>query len=410
MGELQLEEDFLDIFQCRLLNSKNKMAERDTADYEKSEKVAIDAGKSALQKSPWLFDRAAGLRGFFVEMRKNDNVHPDHFSVHCVDGAGTKLFYGPRTGNYRFQSLDALRMNSNDMATVLNALPDSLCIYIAVQDKIKLHHMGEIMEGFRQGLEGIKVRQPFNVNMGKLETASLDEMISLGVPGLGYDIGVVLSGFIRKDLVPKLDPKPGDFIVGVASTGLHSNGHTGARHVLFTSDFEYRDEWKSQYRGRFSPNDKPDILEGKTVIEALQIPTACYFLDSHVIGDLFRSNPDIYGINITGNGLANFNRAGSGVSFEITDPLPLLPIHKLLIQESKWDPYNAYLKQNNGMGFAYIVQGRNNADDVVELINKMGRNHAQIVGNVKASDEGELVTHMHKSYEGGMLTYRGYSA
>src|SRR3989338_4237177 len=110
----------------------------------------------------------------------------------------------------------------------------------------------------------------FDLNIGKLETASLDEMISLGIPNKGHDFGIVMTGYIKKDKVPNLNPKPGHLIVGISSTGLHSNGYTGARHVLFTSDVEYREEWKSQYKGRFYFNDKPKILEGKTVLEALQ--------------------------------------------------------------------------------------------------------------------------------------------
>ena len=304
---------------------------------------------------------------------------------------------------------DGIAMNANDMATMINAYPDAVDLYMACQTEVEEKHMGDIIGGVVDALEKIRVPDaPFDVNIGKLETASLDEMISLGIQGKGFDVGIVMTGFIEKSKIPNLDPTPGDIIVGVASTGLHSNGFTGARHVLLTPDVEYRDEWKSQYKGRFSLKDKPEILQGKTVLEALQVPTALYLKQSCLIGQIFEDKR-IYGINITGNGLHNFNRAGRAVSFEITNPLPMLPIHKLLIQESGWNPQTAYKKQNMGMGFAYIVPNLALADDIVDYINKTGEQKAQIVGEVRQNTLDILETTLHKPYEGKKLDFIGYA-
>jgi len=388
-----------------------KNTKKDTADYEEREEIAIRSGKKALERAPWLFNRRSNLikGGFFVELRENNLVHPDYCSVHCVDGNGTKLFLGPWSGNYRKAPQDGIAMNANDMATIISAYPDALNIYIACQTEVEEQHMGEIMNGFVDAAEKIKIQNaPFDLNIGKLETASLDEMISLGIPNKGHDFGIVMVGYIKKDKVPNLEPKPGHLIVGVSSTGLHSNGYTGARHVLFTPDVEYREEWKSQYKGRFHFNDKPKILEGKTVLEALQVPTALYLVEASLIGQEF-NNRDIYGVNITGNGLHNFNRAGKNVSFEITEPMDILPIHKLLIQESNWSPKQAYTKQNMGMGFTYIAPSFDIAEGIVKLINDRGENKAKIVGVVNKSKEKELITRIHKPYEGNLLEFIGYS-
>jgi len=60
--------------------------------------------------------------------------------------------------------------------------------------------MGEIMDGFVDAFERIRIpNAPWDLNVGKLETASLDEMISLGVPGKGVDFGIVMTGLIHKD-------------------------------------------------------------------------------------------------------------------------------------------------------------------------------------------------------------------
>ena len=56
---------------------------QDTADYEGSEAIAISSGKQAIARAPWLSNRKVQRAGgFFVELRENDRVHPDHYSVH----------------------------------------------------------------------------------------------------------------------------------------------------------------------------------------------------------------------------------------------------------------------------------------------------------------------------------------
>jgi len=383
---------------------------KDTADYEESEKIAIESGKKAIARTPWLLNRThPAASGFFFELKKNDVVHPGYFAIHCVDGVGTKLFLSAWSGNYGLQPIDGIAMNANDMATAIHAYPDAIDLYFAVQTEIEERHMGDIMEGFVDGLNQIKIpNAPWDINIGKIETASLDEMISLGIPNKGWDVGVVMTGYIGKDKVPNLDPKPGHKIVGVTASGLHSNGYTGARHILFGPEVEYRDEWKSQYKGIHNFNDMPAILKGKTVLEAIQVPTALYLVEASLIGQEF-DNRDIYGINITGNGLHNFNRVGQGVSFEITDPLEPLPIHSFLVHESGWTPRQAYTKQNMGIGFAYIAPDQETAEGIVDLINARGENRAAIVGEVKESKEQELRTTLHKPYKGSTLDFVGYS-
>ncbi len=377
-------------------------------EYEISEKIAIESGKKALNKAPWLYNRRNDkAKGFFVELRDNERVHPGYCSVHCVDGNGTKLYLSAWSDNYKLAPIDSIAMNANDMATILYAFPSEVDIYMACQTQIEEEKMEEIMNGFVYALEKIRIPDaPWDINMGKIETASLDEMISLGVKGKGVDFGIVMTGYVDKDKIPNLNPKPGNIIVGVSSTGLHSNGYTEARHALLTPDVEPREEWKTQYRGRFSLDSKPEILEGKTVLEALQTPTALYLVEAAMVGKEF-DNRDIYGVNITGNGLHNFNRVGQDVSFEITDPMEELPIHKLLSQESKWNPKQAYTKQNMGMGFAYIVPDIETAEEVVDLISRRGEHKAKIVGEVEKSYEEYLKTIL--NYKGEKLEFVGYS-
>lgn len=387
----------------------NLTREHDAGDYEKREQKAIRNGKRALSRAPWLFSRTGvPSKGFFFELKENDLVHPGFYAVHCVDGVGTKLFLSAWSNDYSLQPIDAIAMSANDMATAIEALPDTVDLYFAVQHGIEEQHMEQIMGGFAEALGRIRIPGvPFEPNIGKIETASHDEMVALGVPGKGWDVGVVMTGYIPKNKVPHLRPRAGHVIVGVRSSGAHSNGYTGARHVLFGPQVEYREEWKSQYRGRYRFEDRPAVLEGLTVLDALQVPTAIYLRDAATIGKELDLR-DIYGVNITGGGLANFNRVGQGVSFEITDPLDPLPIHKLLISESGWSPREAYRKQNMGMGFAYIVPSLDAAEAVVRLIADRGENAAKIVGEVREHDGTVPRTIIHKPYGGPALEFVGY--
>jgi phosphoribosylformylglycinamidine cyclo-ligase len=385
-----------------------------SSDYEGSERKALSDGKKALAEAEWLFERTdPRSRGFFFELKENQAVHPGYLAVHCVDGAGTKLFLSAWSGEYGLAPVDAVAMNANDMATAIHALPDTVDLYFAVQQGVEREHMGQIMAGFARALDRIRISgAPFQVNLGKIETASHDETVSLGVPGKGWDVGVVMTGYIPRDKIPHLDPQPGHVIVGVAASGAHSNGYTEARHVLLTPEVEPRQEWKSRYRGRFALNDRPPALNGRTVLEALQEPTFLYLAEAAAIGQRL-DDRDIYGVNITGGGLANFNRAGQGVRFEITDPLEPLPIHHLLVQESGWSPREAYAKQNMGMGFAYILPSLEKAEAAVALIAERGQHRARIIGEVRpgrrrAGQEEPVRTVLHKPYEGPALEFAGY--
>jgi|TARA_Y100000034_G_scaffold92234_1_gene111395 phosphoribosylaminoimidazole (AIR) synthetase len=380
-------------------------------DYSRSEAIAISEGKEALKRAPWLNNRSVpNTEGFFFKLMENDTVHPNHYSISCVDGNGTKLFLSPWSGNYRLAPQDGIAMNANDMATAIRAYPDSLMIYMACQTDVEESYMGEIMRGFVNATEKIRIpNAPWDLNIGKLETATLNEMISLGIPGKGFDFGIVMTGFIKKDEVPYLNPQPGHKIIGVASTGMHSNGFTEGRHILLkpNSELEPREEWRKEYRGKYELHHKPIMLEGKTILEAMQVPTALYLVDAVMIGEELRDR-DIYGVNITGNGLLNFNRVGHDVSFEITDPLPSLPIHELLVASTDWSPIGAYEKQNMGMGFSFITP-TNLADRAVQIINERGENHAQIVGEVSKNKGKGVQTVLHHTYSGKQFTFKGYN-
>jgi phosphoribosylformylglycinamidine cyclo-ligase len=122
-------------------------------------------------------------------------------------------------------------------------------------------------------------------------------------------------------------------IIGVASTGIHSNGYTLARKI-------------ANENGGY----KNELPSGKTVGEALITPTRIY---SEVL-DVCRT-VEIHGMcHVTGGGLLNFLRIGNhGISIE--DPMQIPEILQWIKEKGELETNELYRTFNMGMGFAFIV-------------------------------------------------------
>ncbi len=253
------------------MTEEDKRQEK-TEDYEDREAKAVADGKSSMSKE--LFSRKVGKGSLFAEVRENNFAYPERYMLRAIDGVGTKLFLSQWLDRYDTIGQDLVAMNVNDLATFGEVELDTLDVYFAVQAAIENEKMGPIVKGIDTALRQcvpLSSMPDIHVNYGKLETASLDEMITGPVPGYGYDISGTVTAFIRKDKMPDFNPESGDVIVGFASSGLHSNGFTAARHMLLHPDVEPREEWKSEYTGRFRLEDKASC--GTTLGEALLTPT-----------------------------------------------------------------------------------------------------------------------------------------
>jgi len=349
-------------------------------DYEQRESRAVHAGKS--QMSPEFSDRRVGKGGLFAEVRENKSVYPKHYMLLATDGVGSKLFLSQWLDDYKTIGHDLVAMNINDLATFGKVIPDAINVYFAVQSKVEEEKMGDIVKGIDDALERCIIPgSKFNINYGKFETASLDEMISGPVPGYGFDVAATATAFIEKKRMPDFDPKPGDVIVGFGSEGLQSNGYTAARHVLLDQEVEPREEFREQYTGRFGLDDRipgSDITVGKALIR----PTEIFLRAMYRIADSIRG---AYGVNITGYGLKNFNRFGKRVRYALTLPFEPRPIHKLLMDEGKYAPEEAWTKWNMGMGFAVIVKDHDAARAACSIAEEEGHT-AKVVGKVIESD------------------------
>lgn len=131
-----------------------------------------------------------------------------------TDGIGTKGFYHWRKGTFRAAVVDALAMNLNDLA-VVRAIPYKLSNHISVPV--------EDVRIFKIVKELVRVCRRYKIAIVGGENSFHDNME-------GLDISMTVSGFIRK-LVPNRFCI-GDILVGIRSSGLHSNGFTTVRHLF----------------------------------------------------------------------------------------------------------------------------------------------------------------------------------
>jgi phosphoribosylformylglycinamidine cyclo-ligase len=363
-----------------------------TSDYQKRESKAVDAIKKAIPKE-LKQDMLKESKGMFCELYQNNEVFPNHYMATACDGVGTKIILAEAMHKFDTIGIDLVAMNANDLATFPKMSPFMFINYIAAQSKIQEQGItGEIIKGMVKGLKECDasdiLKNNIHVNLGKGETASVDELITGTRKGYAFDVAASMIGFVPKDAL-KHKVKAGDIIIAIESSGLHSNGYTDARHILLNGDFETRKEFKDLYKGKYSLNDKfGDSTIGQTLLE----PTRLYVRLMAEITKTF----NVAAVNNTGYGLKNLNRI-TGFNFIIDDPIKPLPIFNLLQTESNYSDEQMYRKFNMGMGF-FIVARKEDADEILTIANK--HYTSKIVGRV---EKGNSTVTLNKD-----IVYKGY--
>jgi phosphoribosylformylglycinamidine cyclo-ligase len=182
--------------------------------------------------------------------------------------------------------------------------------------------MRQIGEGLNEG-----ARQA-NVDIVGGETAQLRDLVH------GLDLAGTCLGVQEKARVVTGERiVPGDRVIGVPSSGIHSNGLSLARRIV---------EAHASYDERL-PN-------GRTAGEELLVPTRIYREALEVC-----RSAEVHGMcHVTGGGLLNFTRL-TRHGFSFTRPLPVPPVFTWLRELGDVDPGEMYRTFNMGMGYAYVV-------------------------------------------------------
>ena len=265
-----------------------------------------------------------------------------------TDGVGTKLLVAQMMDKYDTIGIDCVAMNVNDVLCV-GAEPLCMLDYVAVQeaDPSFLEQIGKgLHEGARQA----------NISIPGGEIAQVRELITGARQGRGFDLAGACVGLVPMNrILIGQAIQPGDVVIGLRSSGIHSNGLTLAREVFFK---------KAGYR--------PDacVAElGRTLGEELLEPTRIYVRE---VLDLLRAGLDIKAlIHITSDGFLNLARVQAKVGYAI-DWLPEpQPIFRLLQQIGGVSDEEMFCVYNMGTGFCLVVAPAH-ADRVLEALNRSG--------------------------------------
>jgi phosphoribosylformylglycinamidine cyclo-ligase len=270
-----------------------------------------------------------------------------------TDGVGTKLVLAEELGRFDTIGIDCVAMNVNDVVCV-GAEPLAMLDYIAIE-KADVAICEEIGAGLAQGAERAGIEIPGG------ELAQLGELVR------GVDVSGACFGTVALDaIVDGSTVEPGDVVIGLPSSGLHSNGYTLARATLVGIPLE-------------------DERLGRSLGDVLMEPTEIYVKP---VVELLRSPLEVRGLaHITSGGSGNLLRLAADVGYEIDDPLPVPGVFGLIQERGNVSDAEMRDVFNMGCGFCVVVPAADEAP-ALELL----RAHypaAQRIGSV-TSQAGQV--------------------
>ncbi len=246
-----------------------------------------------------------------------------------TDGVGSKVLIANEMKRWNTVGIDCIAMNVNDLLA-MGIEPLAFVDYIAIS-KPNEEIMKQIGEGLAKGAEISRM----TIVGG--ETATLPDVIN------GFDLAGTCLGMVKKDrIITGERIEVGDAIIGLPSTGVHSNGYSLVRKIIKKGGYSY---W----------NPFPHNTE-VTIGDELLTPTRIYM---EILDAIARF--DIHGLaHITGSGLIKLHRI-TKYGFDISDPLPPLPVFRFLQEEGEVEGVEMYKTFNMGMGFVVVLpQGEAN--------------------------------------------------
>ena len=252
-----------------------------------------------------------------------------------TDGVGSKVIIANEMKRWNTVGIDCIAMNVNDLLA-MGIEPLAFVDYIAISET-----NNEIMRQIGEGLaKGAEISRMTIVGG---ETATLPDVIK------GFDLAGTCLGMVKKDrIITGERIQVGDAIVGLPSSGVHSNGFSLVRKII--------DESGYLYSNPFPYNTDT------TIGDELLIPTMIYM---EVLDAVNRF--DIHGLaHITGSGLMKLHRV-TKYGFDISDPLPPQPIFGFLQEEGEVEDKEMYKTFNMGMGFV-VVLSQGEADEAAKMM------------------------------------------
>ena len=338
--------------------------------------VDISAGNQAVElmkksvQSTLRPEVLTGIGGFGGLFALDINKYRQPVLVSGTDGVGTKLKIAFLTGRHHTIGIDAVAMCVNDILT-LGAQPLFFLDYLAV-GKLDPEQAAEIVSGVAEGC-----RQAGCALIGG-ETAEMPDFYSAGE----YDIAGFAVGVVDRDkIIDGHTIVPGDVLIGLPSTGLHSNGYSLARRVLLD-------------QAGMDLNQSHPLLN-RSLGEEIIFPTKIYVSAMLPLLEKFNIKGAAH---ITGGGLLeNIPRilpAGMAVRINIGS-WDVPPIFSIIAQAGPVEEEEMYRVFNMGLGMVLIVSPEEVPGVIADL--KMRGEESIIVGNVILADAQEAGLRVHLS-------------
>ena len=290
-----------------------------------------------------------------------------------IEGVGTKVLLAQLADRYDTIGIDAVAMAVNDVIRS-GATP------LAIADNI--HAQASNPKLVKEMLEGIAkaaIEAECPVTSG--EIGDVAEILRGTSEGKGFDMIVAAIGKVLKQkIINGKNIKPDDPIIGLRSSGLHSNGITLARKILF-----------KQWGGKHDPHAKIDGLDKELIYETLE-PTRIYVKPLLKTAEELRVKAAVH---VTGDGYLKFNnlaRFSQGIGFEFNNFTPR-PIFHVIQETAKQlgltiTDDEMFRTFNMGWGFAIIVD-KKDADEALSTLEKTGAQPEKI-GKVTSTQKIEI--------------------
>lgn len=322
---------------------------------------SVELMKEHIKKTmrPEVLTNIGGFSGAF-SMNAFKNMEKPTL-VSGTDGVGTKLKLAFLMDKHDTVGIDCVAMCVNDIACA-GGEPLFFLDYIACGKNVP-EKIAEIVKGVAEGCS------QSNAALIGGETAEMPGFY----PEDEYDLAGFAVGVVdEKDLITGKDLKPGDVLIGMASSGVHSNGFSLVRKV-----FEMTKESLNTYYDQL----------GCTLGEALIAPTKIYV---KALRSIKEAGVRVRACShITGGGFyENVPRMLSETTHAVIekDSYPVPPIFKLMAEKGQIDEKMMYNTYNMGLGMIVAVDAAD-VEKTMEAIRQAGET-PYVVGKIEAGEKG----------------------
>lgn len=286
-----------------------------------------------------------------------------------IEEIGTKVLVAQLAQKYDTIGIDGVAMAVNDVIRS-GAKPFAVAdnIHVQTSDPALIE---ELIRGIVRGAVEAECIVPGG------EIGDVAELLKGLREGKGFDIVVAAIGEVATEkIISGKGIKPGDVIIGLRSSGIHSNGISLARKILFR-----------QWGGKYEPHEIPDELEREVVHEVLE-PTKIYVKPLLKIAEKLKVKATVH---ITGDAYLKFNRLtafskGIGFKFDNFKPQPIFELIRKTASGlgGKITDGEMFKTFNMGWGFAIIVD-KAYSEEALDILRKT-KVEAEQIGQITDSE------------------------